>query len=113
VRPSCVDVLGRVVETTKCRPSSLNGVRGVVVGDRRNVLEILTQEGSRIIVPKEACWLYVYYDNCVRMIYGVWIIGYRDVRLHSRKCMEHVNSELHCCGGRSSSRAHEAKNRQY
>lgn len=86
MRPSCIDVLGKVVETVKCRSSALEGVRGVVVGDRRNSLEILTEKGARVVVPKEMCWFYVYYDSCIRMIYGRWILGYRDVRLYRREC---------------------------
>ncbi|MGC8973628.1 MAG: RNase P/RNase MRP subunit p29 [Thermoproteus sp.] len=77
---SCWDLLGRRVKAINCSHET----EGLVVGESREALYIL--RGARVVlVPKRLCD-FIDLDRAV-LIKGIYLVGYRDVRLLSDKCL--------------------------
>ncbi len=77
---SCWDLLGRRVRAINCGHET----EGLVVGESREALYIL--RGAEVaLVPKRLCD-FVDLDRAV-LIRGIYLVGYRDVRLLSEKCL--------------------------
>lgn len=76
---SCIDLLGKRVKSLGCG----HDVEGLVVGESYNAIFILSR-GETLIVPKRPC-LFLLLDE-VALVRGIYLVGYRDVRLLSDKC---------------------------
>ncbi|AEA13444.1 hypothetical protein TUZN_1986 [Thermoproteus uzoniensis 768-20] len=77
---SCWDLLGRRVKAVNCSHEA----EGLVVGESREALYIL--RGARVaLVPKRLCD-FIDLDRAV-LIKGIYLAGYRDVRLLSDRCL--------------------------
>lgn len=77
---SCVDLLGRRVRVVNCGHKT----EGLVVGESRNAIYIL-KEGRVAVVPKAPCY-FLDLDE-LKLVKGAYLLGYRDVRLLSEKCL--------------------------
>ncbi|OYT25741.1 MAG: ribonuclease P [Thermoprotei archaeon ex4572_64] len=81
LRSKCIDVLYKIVECVKCRNPTLNGLKGLVVSETKNTIQILTIDGTVKTIIKEECWYYVYDKSRIYLINGTNLRGYRDERL--------------------------------
>ncbi|GEM_PF-927374 len=81
LKSRCIDVLYKIVECVKCRNSTLNGLKGLVIDETKNTIQILTIDGTVKTIIKEECWYYVYDKSRIYLINGIDLRGYRDERL--------------------------------
>lgn len=77
---SCVDLLGRRVRVVNCGHET----EGLVVGESKNAIYIF-RDGRVAVVPKALCD-FLDLDE-LRLIKGIYLLGYRDVRLLGEKCL--------------------------
>lgn len=74
--PRCIDLIGLRVAALDCAKLS-----GVVVGETEQTLVVLGDDGRVRTLLKQPCTILVIGDGCVRVVKGMWLIGYRDERL--------------------------------
>nr|KJR74040.1 MAG: RNase P/RNase MRP subunit p29 [Thermoproteus sp. AZ2] len=78
---SCIDLLGKRVKVFSCG----HDVEGLVVGESYNVVYLLKGDKT-ILVPKRPC-KFLLLDEA-KIVEGIYLVGYRDVRLLSGKCLK-------------------------
>lgn len=78
---SCIDLLGKRVKVLSCG----HDVEGLVVGESHNAVYLLKGDET-ILVPKRPC-KFLLLDE-LRIVEGIYLVGYRDVRLLSEKCLK-------------------------
>lgn len=77
---SCADLIGRRVKVLNCSHET----EGLVVGESKNAIYIL-REGRTAVVPKSLCDFLDLEE--LKLIRGIHLLGYRDVRLLSERCL--------------------------
>ena len=82
-----VKVAFTYVKAVRCRNRSLEALEGLVIGETRNMLEILTPTGSRKLIPKEECWFYITYrgGRCVVLVNGQLLVRLFEERRRGRR----------------------------
>ncbi len=58
-----VNILYKFIECIFCKNRYCNGIKGLVIGTDKDIIEILTIFGDIVKIKKSECWYYVRLGN--------------------------------------------------